>query len=281
MLLRITGKAQNTRPPSESLPTEGTGPEHTGLRWLVSLIGGLKPVLSAYAAIFALVNVITVPIAPALAADQPPGTVKILALGDSLMAGYNLPNGQAVPDHLARMLADSPVVRDNRLSIEMINGGVSGDTSAGGLARLDWMLADTPDLVLLELGANDALRGLSPADTRSNLTAILTRLQQDGATIVLAGMLAPPNMYTESERAAFNRLYPELAQQFGAHLYPFFLDGVAAVPTLLQKDGMHPTAEGTALIAHKLVPIMESAITDVLNHRKAPGLNHQKAPGTP
>lgn len=232
-----------------------------------------RQALWAYAAVFAIVNVLLLPISPAAAQTSPSGTppavpesktVRILALGDSLTAGYNLPNGQSVPDQLARLLADSPVIRDNHLTVEMINGGLSGDTSAGGLARLDWMLTDRPDLVIIELGANDALRGLSPDDTRLNLVAIIQTLQEAKIGILLTGMLAPPNVYSKDDMTEFNGIYPELAAEFGVALYPFFLDGVAANPALLQKDGMHPTEQGTQEIARRLLPYTEKAIRSVL-----------------
>lgn len=227
-------------------------------------------VLWAYAAVFALVNVAILlagSVQAVAAGSEPSRVVRIVALGDSLMAGYNLPKGQAVPDHLSRLLADSPLVRDNRLQIEMINGGLSGDTSAGGLARLDWMLTSRPDLMIVELGANDALRGLSPDDTRLNLTAIIQKLQEEKVQVVLAGMLAPPNIYSEADRQEFDGLYPELAAEFGVELYPFFLDGVAAVPALLQKDGMHPNAKGTEVMAKGVLPHVEAVIRRVLDDR--------------
>lgn len=228
--------------------------------------------LWAYAAVFAIVNVLLLPIPPATAQTAPTSgaekAVRILALGDSLTAGYNLPNGQSVPDHLARLLAESPVTRENRLKIEMVNGGLSGDTSAGGLARLDWMLTERPDLVIVELGANDALRGLSPDDTRLNLTAIIQTLQEARIGILLTGMLAPPNVYSKDDMTEFNGLYPELSAEFGVPLYPFFLDGVAGNPALLQKDGMHPTEQGTREIARRLLPDVEEALRDILEQRQ-------------
>lgn len=231
-----------------------------------------RQALWAYAAVFAIVNVLLLPIPPAAAQTTAPAgsqkTLKILALGDSLTAGYNLPNGQSVPDQLARLLAASPVIQENRLKLEMINGGLSGDTSAGGLARLDWMLTDRPDLVIIELGANDALRGLSPDDTRLNLVAIIQALQDARIGILLTGMLAPPNVYSKDDMTEFNGIYPELAAEFGVPLYPFFLDGVAGNPALLQKDGMHPTEQGTREIARRILPDLEEVIRSVLEKRE-------------
>ena len=234
-----------------------------------------RQALWAYAAAFAIVNVLIfcLPGAQAQSAGgatatgKPSQTLKILALGDSLTAGYNLPNGQSVPDHLARLLASSPVIRDNHLTVAMTNGGLSGDTSAGGLARLDWMLTDRPDLVIIELGANDALRGLSPDDTRLNLIAIIQTLQDAKIGILLTGMLAPPNVYSKDDMTEFNGIYPELAAEFGVQLYPFFLEGVAGNPALLQKDGMHPTEKGTEEIARRLLPDVEKAVQDVIDQR--------------
>ncbi|MCB9946959.1 MAG: arylesterase [Rhodospirillaceae bacterium] len=172
--------------------------------------------------------------------------LRLLALGDSLTAGYGLPEAEAFTTRLEQAL------RAAGYDVEVLNGGVSGDTTAGGLARIDWALADRPDAVLLELGANDGLRGIDPASTRDNLAAILARLEDAGVPVLLAGMYAPPNLgpvYGES----FNAIYPDLARQFDVPLYPFFLDGVAAVPGLNQADGIHPNAEGVDVIVAALL----------------------------
>jgi acyl-CoA thioesterase I len=186
----------------------------------------------------------------ASASAQP---LKILALGDSLTAGYGLPADEGFTAQLGRALKDSGV------NAQIINGGVSGDTAAGGLARLDWVLADDPTLVIVELGANDALRGLDPAATRASLDTILTRLQQQHRAILLAGMLAPPNMGTDYT-TAFNAIYPDLARKHNVTLYPFFLDGVAGNPSLVQPDGLHPTADGVAIIVQRILPSLHEAI---------------------
>lgn len=177
----------------------------------------------------------------------------IVALGDSLTAGYGLPPEDAFTTRLEQRLTQ------NGLNVEVINAGVSGDTSKGGLARVDWSVPDGSDLVIVELGANDALRGISPAETAKNLDAIVTRLKQRGISVLLAGMLAPPNMGTEYENA-FNAIYPELAEKHGVELYPFFLDGVAADPKLNQADGIHPNAAGTDVIVERLSPMVDKLV---------------------
>jgi len=176
---------------------------------------------------------------------------RILVLGDSLTAGYGLPPGEAFPVILQHRLAA------DGYTVEMLNGGVSGDTTAGGLARLDWALSDKPDYVLLELGANDALRGTDPAVTRAALTDMLTRLKARKIAVLLCGMLAPPNYGTEYA-ARFNAIYPELSKSFGVPLYPFFLEGVAADAKLNQADGIHPTAEGVDIIVKNILPSVEA-----------------------
>ncbi len=182
--------------------------------------------------------------------------IRLLAIGDSLTAGYGLPTDQSFPVQLEIAL------RDRGYEVAVINAGVSGDTTAGGLARLDWALADEPDLVLLELGANDGLRGLDPHDTRKNLAAMLELLSQRGMPTLLAGMYAPPNLGREYGEV-FNALYPELAEQYAVPLYPFFLDGVAAVADLNQADGIHPNGAGVAVIVERMLPsviaLIESA----------------------
>ena len=179
--------------------------------------------------------------------------VKILALGDSLTAGFGLPPGQGFVPQLQKALKDSGI------DAEVQDGGVSGDTTAGGLARLDWALAENPQVVIVELGANDALRGLDPAQARSNLSAILAKLTAQHRGVILAGMLAPPNLGSDYG-AAFNAIYPDLARQYGIVLYPFFLDGVAADPALNQPDGLHPTAQGVAIIVKRLLPSLRQVI---------------------
>jgi acyl-CoA thioesterase-1 len=186
---------------------------------------------------------------PAFAAEP----LRILAFGDSLTAGYGLNEQDSFPAQLELALGAAGV------NASVINAGVSGDTSAGGLARLDWALVDRPDLVIVELGANDALRGLDPATIAANLDAILTRLRADGRGVLLAGMWAPPNLGADYADA-FNAIYPVLAERHGVPLYPFFLDGVAADRALNQDDGIHPNAAGVRVIVRRILPHVLQAI---------------------
>ncbi len=178
---------------------------------------------------------------------------RILALGDSLTAGFGLAPEDAFPAQLAARLE-----RDG-YAVAMENGGVSGDTSADGLARIDWAMGGHPDVVLLELGANDALRGIDPKLTRSNLDAILQRLKEARVKVLLIGMLAPGN-WGRDYQSAFNSIYPDLAKKYGVPLYPFFLDGVALDPKLDQADMLHPNAEGVALIVARIAPAVENLL---------------------
>lgn len=180
------------------------------------------------------------------AAEHP---VRILALGDSLTAGYGLAASASFPAQLQAQL------QSRGYPVEVINGGVSGDTTAGGLARLDWALADNPDAVILELGANDGLRAIDPAVTQANLKAILERLRDNNLPVLLTGMLAPPNLGTDYSQS-FNAIYPQLAQRYDTLFYPFFLDGVATVPELNQADGLHPTERGIAIVVERILPFV-------------------------
>jgi acyl-CoA thioesterase-1 len=180
----------------------------------------------------------------------------ILALGDSLTAGYGLAQPEAFPVQLQAALRVAGLT-----DVVVINGGVSGDTSAGGRARLDWLLAEPVDLVIVELGANDGLRGLDPSETRRNLDAILANLTGRGILVLLSGMLAPPNL-GEDYGLAFNSIYPDLAQKYGVALDPFFLQGVATVEALNQADGIHPNAQGVAIIVKRLVPTVVKLLTE-------------------
>ncbi|HVG82152.1 MAG TPA: arylesterase [Methylomirabilota bacterium] len=183
------------------------------------------------------------------AAAQP---LKILALGDSLTAGFGLPAGQGFAPQLERALKESGV------EAQVIDAGVSGDTSAGGLARIEWALADGPDLVILELGANDMLRGVDPAETRANLDAMLAKLRAAGARVLLAGMRAAPNLGLDYS-AAFEAIYGDLATKYEVPLYPFFLEGVATEPTLNLPDGLHPNAAGVREIVRRILPHVMAA----------------------
>ena len=184
--------------------------------------------------------------------------VKIVGFGDSLMAGYLLPANAAFPQQLEKALNDKGV----EVSIE--NAGVSGDTSTGGLSRLDWSVPDGTDLVILELGANDALRGIEPDITEKNLDEMLARLKQRGISVILAGMMAPPNM-GKDYAAKFNPIYPKLAQKYGVPLYPFFLDGVATKKDFLLEDGMHPNEKGVETMVSNFMPTIEKSLTDMQN----------------
>lgn len=172
--------------------------------------------------------------------------LRIVAFGDSLTAGYGLIESEAFPARLEAAL------RARGLDVAVVNAGVSGDTSRGGLERLDWTLAENPDLMIVELGANDALRGIHPAETRANLAAILGRLKDRGIPTLLAGMRAPPNLGEDYGRE-YEAIFPELAEEYGAELYPFFLEGVAADPRLNLQDGMHPNAAGVERIVEGIV----------------------------
>ena len=182
--------------------------------------------------------------------------IRILGLGDSLMAGYGLPPGDGFPDQLqAALQADG-------VAAIVTNAGVSGDTSAGGRARLDWALSSDPDVVILELGANDGMRGLEPAETKRNLDAILTTLGEKGLPVLLAGMLAPPNLGREYG-AEFEALFRDLAEKHGALFYPFFLDGVVGDPALNQQDGIHPTREGVAVMVQRILPQVKDLLARI------------------
>lgn len=178
------------------------------------------------------------------------GTVKLVALGDSLTAGYNLPGSAAFPSVLEAML------RAKGVSVEIVNAGVSGDTSQGGLERLDWSVPDGTDGVILELGANDALRGVDPALTEKSLDAIVTRLKARGIPVLLAGIYAPRSNGPDYV-ARFDAIYPRLAGKHGLILYPFFLDGIAGDRVLNQPDMLHPTAEGVRVMAQRILPTVE------------------------
>jgi len=181
--------------------------------------------------------------------------LKILALGTSLTQGLGVPPGYDLTAVLESRL------RAEGLDVKVINAGVSGDTSAGGLARLDWSLADHPQAAIIELGSNDALRGQSPAETRKNLGAILTRLKAEHVAVLLTGMKAPRNLGPEYG-AQFDAIYPALAKQFGVLFYPFILDGVAADPKLNQADGIHPNPAGVKIIADRMMPYVKKLVLE-------------------
>jgi acyl-CoA thioesterase-1 len=191
--------------------------------------------------------------AATVAEAQPARAPKVLALGDSLTAGYGLPPEQAFPARLeARLRAEGTPVT-------ILNAGVSGDTTAGGRARLGWALAEKPDFAIVALGANDALRGLDPAQAKANLDAILADLKGRNIAVLLLGMLAPPNFGKDYE-AAFNAIYPALARKHDVALYPFFLDGVAMDRGLNQADGIHPNARGVDVLVERIAPAVKTLL---------------------
>ncbi len=177
----------------------------------------------------------------------------LVAFGDSLTAGLGVPVVDAYPARLERRL------REQGFAYHVVNAGVSGDTTAGGLRRVDVVLKARPRVVILELGANDGLRGLPPERTRDNLAQIIERLQAGGATVVLAGMRVPPN-YGDRYATAFAAIFPDLARRYGLPLIPFFLDGVATDPALTQDDGIHPNGEGYRVIVDRIWPIIRPVL---------------------
>ncbi len=181
---------------------------------------------------------------------------KLVVFGDSLVAGFGLEPGAAYPEQLAKKL------EAEGLKIEIINAGVSGDTTSSGLARLDWSLGEGANAVILELGANDALRGISPEVTEKNLSAMLSKLKEKNIEVLLTGMMAPPNMGFAYIKA-FNGIYPRLADKYKVALYPFFLEGVVADPNLNQADGIHPTKEGIAIIVEKTMPAVQTLLEKI------------------
>jgi acyl-CoA thioesterase I len=204
-----------------------------------------------------LVLIVALMTAQTVSAQTPSATgtrpIKMVVLGDSLSAGLGLSASAAFPERLQKAL------KAKGIDVDMTNAGVSGDTSSGGRDRLDWSVPDGTNVVILELGANDALRGLDPKVTRAALSDILTRLKARKIAVLLCGMVAPPN-YGSDYAARFNAIYPDLAASFGVPLYPFFLEGVAADAKLNQADGMHPTPEGVDVIVKNILPSVEALV---------------------
>ncbi|CAN5623576.1 arylesterase [soil metagenome] len=190
--------------------------------------------------------------------------VKLAVLGDSLAAGFGLKPAESFPSRLEVAL------KAQGRAVTILNHGVSGDTTAGGLDRVDWMLADKPDIVLVELGANDALRGTDPAVTEKNLGAIVEKLKAAGVTVWLAGMLAPRNFGPEYART-FDGLYKRIAEKYQVPLYPFILDGIAQDPVFILADGLHPNPKGAQVVADKLLPFVTKNLDDYATtvHRPA------------
>ena len=185
-----------------------------------------------------------------------PKPIRLVAFGDSLTAGFGLPKGKGFAPRLEAAL------RAAGLHVEVIDAGVSGDTTDMGLARLDWSVPPDARAVIVELGANDALRGLPPSETRRNLDDIVSRLTQRGQKVLVAGMLAPRNLGDRYVHA-FDAMFPEVAAAHGALLYPFFLDGVALDGKLVQPDGLHPTAEGVEVIVARILPTVRALLARV------------------
>ncbi|MEF2071540.1 arylesterase [Consotaella aegiceratis] len=183
--------------------------------------------------------------------------VQVVAFGDSLSAGYGVGPGESFPEQLQAAL------RQNGYDVNVINAGVSGDTTSGGLARLDWSVPENTDLVILELGANDALRGVAPKIAETNLDQILNRLGERQIPVLLTGMMAPPNM-GEDYAKSFDAIFPRLAEDHDVAFYPFFLDGVAADPALNQADHMHPNPAGVKIIVERILPAVTKQLDEII-----------------
>jgi acyl-CoA thioesterase-1 len=207
---------------------------------------------------FIVISALSVVTGSAIAQDRP---VQLVGLGDSLMAGYQLPQADSFTAQL------EAVLKAKGINVTIANAGVSGDTSAGGLARAEWSVPDGTDGVILELGANDALRGISPEETAKNLDAIIVIMQKRNIPVLLAGIMAPPNMGDEYAKR-FNPIYQQLAQKYGLPLYPFFLEGVVTESALKLEDGMHPNTQGVAVMAKNASPAVEIFINNILANKK-------------
>lgn len=188
-------------------------------------------------------------------------TLNLVGFGDSLMSGYQLPPGDGFPEKLQAAL------KAKGEDVAITNAGVSGDTSTGGLARIDWSVPDGTNGVILELGANDALRGIPPEETEKNLDAMITRLKERGIPVLLAGMMAPPNMGADYA-ARFNPIYEKLAQKHQVPLYAFFLDGVVMDASLKLEDGMHPNSKGVDVMVQKMEPAVTNFIRTISTVKK-------------
>lgn len=211
--------------------------------------------------VFNLVLALMVGLGSAARSDTP---IRIVAFGDSLTAGYLLAPAASFPAQLERAL------KSRGHNVEIVNAGVSGDTTAAALERYDWAFGEPFDAAIVELGANDALRGQPPADARRNLDEILTRLRASGAPVLLAGMTAPRN-WGPAYVADFESIFPDLARKHDAILYPFFLEGVALNPTLNLQDGLHPNERGVGAIVTRILPAVESLIGRAKARRVANG----------
>lgn len=218
----------------------------------MSLAIGYGRFAAAVNSLLAVLFLVALPVLQAHAQSTP---IKIAILGDSLTAGF----GVKPAESFAARLEVALKAQDRNVTI--LNHGVSGDTTAGGLDRIDWMLADKPDIVLVELGANDALRGTDPAVTEKNLAAIVEKLKAAGVTVWLAGMLAPRNFGSDYV-AKFDGLYKRVADKYQVPLYPFILEGIAQDPVYIQADGLHPNPKGAQIIADRLLPFVSKNLDD-------------------
>jgi acyl-CoA thioesterase-1 len=219
----------------------------------------LRHIVHAAVCSVALAFGIVIAPAPAETAAKP---VKIVALGDSLTAGLGLPLSEGFVPRLQAALGGK------RLAAEVINAGVSGDTASDVLARLDWSVPEDADAVILEIGANDMLRGIRPQVTRTAIDTILQRLKERHIAVLLCGMRAAPNLGSDYA-AAFESIYPDLAAKYGVPLYPFFLDGVAADLGRLQRDGLHPNAAGVDVMVAAILPKVEQLIALLRDRRSS------------
>jgi acyl-CoA thioesterase-1 len=216
----------------------------------------LKAKSTSYGHWLLLVQAVAFAVVLAAASPDAARTIRLVVLGDSLTAGLGLPPGKAFPDRLQAAL------RARGWDVDALNAGVSGDTAADGLARYDWAVPANADALIVELGANDMLRGLEPEATKKALSAILDKAHAARLPTLIAGMRAAPNLWAEYDRA-FDAIYPALAKDHDVALYPFFLDGVAGDPKLNQADGMHPTAEGVDAIVERIAPSVEEILKQV------------------
>ena len=216
----------------------------------------LKAKSTSYGHWLLLVQAVAFAVVLAAASPGAARTIRLVVLGDSLTAGLGLPPGKAFPDRLQAAL------RARGLDVDVLNAGVSGDTAADGLGRYDWAVPANADALIVELGANDMLRGLEPEATKKALSAILDKARAARLPTLIAGMRAAPNLGAEYDRA-FDAIYPALAKGHDVALYPFFLDGVAGDPKLNQADGMHPTAEGVDAIVERIAPSVERILKQV------------------
>ena len=216
----------------------------------------LKAKSTSYGHWLLLVQAVAFAVVLAAASPVAARTIRLVVLGDSLTAGLGLPPGKAFPDRLQAAL------RARGWDVDVLNAGVSGDTAADGLGRYDWAVPANADALIVELGANDMLRGLEPEATKKALSAILDKARAARLPTLIAGMRAAPNLGAEYDRA-FDAIYPALAKDHDVALYPFFLDGVAGDPKLNQADGMHPTAEGVDAIVERIAPSVERILKQV------------------